>query len=395
MRIRKAYSKHARRDVYTFDFEYKGKRYRRSKFHTRKLCEDAALALREKLQRQAYGLEPSTGSRATLKDLVARRLAQPGDARQHAKRENYFKRFSAMLPSGVRVEQITTQDYAAYFESRTKTVKPQTAFRELTEIVSLVNRARDFFPTLENWQPPRRPNVGRIPSGQRERIITTDEAARLLAHMRRPRDFGESLQTYRVRLTAADLLQVALQTAARRAEILSLRWTDINFEWRTLRIVGTKTDRIRVIPLTDSLITLFRRRQAAQEAAPSPFAFPRGGDERDKPHTTINDNLVFKEASRELDIPYGRDTAGGWVLHDARHTAITAMLHAGASIESVMSISGHHARVMMMRYAHATERTRREAINALENFVGFLSADVAGVDKTDNMDNARHGKKSA
>lgn len=78
--------------------------------------------------------------------------------------------------------------------------------------------------------------------------------------------------------------------------------------------------------------------------------------------------LIYQDASKRAGVPYGRETEGGGILHDARHTAITAMLHAGNSLESVMAISGHSARVMSMRYAHSNEQTRRAAVSALEQF---------------------------
>ncbi|HYN86536.1 MAG TPA: tyrosine-type recombinase/integrase [Pyrinomonadaceae bacterium] len=90
--------------------------------------------------------------------------------------------------------------------------------------------------------------------------------------MRRPRDEGETARYHRLRLDAADLLLIALQTAARRMEILSLRWTDVDLERCSLRVVGTKTDRVRTVPLTDALVRLFERRR--RETQPSPLVFP-------------------------------------------------------------------------------------------------------------------------
>ncbi|HEY0100499.1 MAG TPA: site-specific integrase [Pyrinomonadaceae bacterium] len=372
MLIKKVKSKRARGDVWMFDFQYRGKRYRQSNFGSRKLCDEVAHALHSKLQRQHFGLEAAEGSRVTLAELITERLKRPGDPTQQQKRERYFQTFAAMLEPKIRVQEITTQHYGAFVEARCQVVKLQTAFRELTEIVSMINSARDYFPSLENWTPPRRPRL-RIPSGQRERIITSDEAARILAELRCPREEGERERTYGLRLDAADLLQIALQTAARRMEIMMLRWSDVNFEWHTLRVVGKKTehkgDHVRVIPLADSLLELFKRRH--RETMGSDLVFPIMLS-----HSMFNSqtNLIFEVASKRAGIPYGRDTAGGWVLHDARHTAITAMLHAGNSLESVMSISGHHAKTMVMRYSHSTEKTRRAAISALDGFGGDISS---------------------
>lgn len=105
----------------------------------------------------------------------------------------------------------------------------------------------------------------RVPSGQRQRIITGDDAPSLLAELRRPRRKNERERTHALRLDAADLSQIVLQTAARRMEIMLLRWSDVNSEWKTLRTVGKKTqhkgDHVRVISMADTLLALFKRRR--------------------------------------------------------------------------------------------------------------------------------------
>jgi len=118
-------------------------------------------------------------------------------------------------------------------------------------------------------------------------------------------------------------------------EILSLRWTDVNFEWGALRVKGAKTDRIRSVPLTDSLVALFKRRR--EETHLSPLVFPLMAC---RSMLKSENGLIYQDASKRAGVPYGRETECGWVLHDARHTAITAMLHAGNSLESVMASVG-------------------------------------------------------
>lgn len=266
------------------------------------------------------------------------------------------------MPAGLLVTEITTARLQEWIDGRLKLVKSQTVFRELTDICSMLNSARDLFAELESWTPTRHPRM-KGTAASRDRLIMLSEAKSILAAVRRPREEGETERYWRVRLDSADLFQIALFTAARRWEILSLRWTDVNFEWKTLRVVGTKTDRVRNIPMSDALIRLLNRRKAATGASPRVFPALAGS-------TLLRNgtNAVYREAGAAAGIPYGRDVEGGWVLHDARHTAITAMLHGGASLESVMAISGHRARVMALRYAHSTAATRRAAVLALDQF---------------------------
>jgi hypothetical protein len=54
---------------------------------------------------------------------------------------------------------------------------------------------------------------------------------------------------------------------------------------------------------------------------------------------------------------------GRW--HDNRHTLVTELAESGAGDEVIMSIAGHVARAMLLRYSHVpdggeTERTGRD-----------------------------------
>jgi integrase len=350
MVVRKQWSSKFNREVWGYDARINGRRLQKFGFASKSAAEIALSQARiTAFERQAGVAPPPERATVTVRALVERRAAQL----QRKAAISTLKRWRDTLPAGLLVTDLTTAHLQNYQDARLTQVKPQTVFREITDICSALNSARDRHPELEDWQPPRRPRL-KTPTRGRDRIISRDEAARVLAHLRRPREEDESERYWRVRIDAADLFQIALLTAARRMEILSLRWSDVNFEWQTLRIIGTKTDRVRVVPMGGPLNALLRRRRA--EAGNSPRVFPALAGST---MLRANTDQIFRAACKEINIPYGRDVEDGWVLHDARHTAITAMLHAGNSLESVMAISGHSARVMTMRYAHSTEQTRR------------------------------------
>src|SRR5262249_32430303 len=79
---------------------------------------------------------------------------------------------------------------------------------------------------------------------QRERVLSREEELRLLlactgrrAHLR-------------------PLLIAALDSAMRRGELIQLKWSDINFENRTInvRAMTTKTARSRTVPISSRLL---------------------------------------------------------------------------------------------------------------------------------------------
>ncbi|HLM54929.1 MAG TPA: site-specific integrase [Pyrinomonadaceae bacterium] len=390
MGVWKQWSKRYGRKVWGYDARIGGRRLQKFGFATEKAAQLALSKARvDAFERDAGVAPPPELPAVTVRALVERRSAQLQATGRRRVTAGILKRWLATLPSGLALADLKTSHLSDYVESRLKRVKPQTVFRELTDICSCLNRAAQLFPSLEDWKPPRRPRM-EAPSGARDRIITPDEAAGILDELRRPRVADETEAHYSVRLDAADLFQIALLTAARRSEILRLRWTDVNFEWKTLTVTGTKpVRRVRSVPMSPALVEMLRRRRAASGKSPLVFSALAHASMLQN-HT----NLHYAEASAALGIPYGRETPGGWVLHDTRHTAITAMLHAGHSLESVMAISGHSARVMAMRYAHATEATRRAAVTALDQFAAgkssaFSSAHPTTVTKLTNMSRPR------
>jgi integrase len=62
-------------------------------------------------------------------------------------------------------------------------------------------------------------------------------------------------------------LQVALLTGARREEVASIRWEDVDFTWQTLTIKD-KVEGERTIPLTPYVANLLRNLKARSEVAP-------------------------------------------------------------------------------------------------------------------------------
>ncbi|HDS5592557.1 TPA: integrase family protein [Enterobacter hormaechei subsp. xiangfangensis] len=95
---------------------------------------------------------------------------------------------------------------------------------------------------------------------------------------------------------ASTYLQVLLLTGARREEIASLRWLDIDFSWKTMSIKD-KVEGKRTIPLTPYVATLLLQLQKAPESnATSPnWVFPsnsKSGNIRE-PRTAHNKALTL------------------------------------------------------------------------------------------------------
>lgn len=368
--------------LWRYDFtDYRGRRQRLGNFTSKEDAQNALSRLSLNDQRRRHGIavtDDAPAPRVTVRELFARILKR----RQHEGRSlrtpaRYtFDRFNATARTGILVSEVRTQDLLTYQDARLEKVKPQTVAREMTDICAALNRAHELFAELIDYAPPRRPRLS-VPNSARSRVISHDEAQRLIAHLRRPRETekcqrakirrtAEDIRSYFLRLDHADALHIALQTSARSSEVRRLKWSDFNPHFKTLRRIQTKTGNTSVIvPLNDALVRVLLARRARLRAhdIESEYIFP-------SPHNASRPRSVFEHriiraACEELEIPYGRFTEGGLTFHDTRHTAVTNMIDSGASIPTAQAVTGHGSRYMLLTYAHAMTDSTRTAVAAL------------------------------
>ncbi len=110
------------------------------------------------------------------------------------------------------------------------------------------------------------------------------------------------------RETTRDLLHLLLFTGLRRSEGSRLTWDMVDLEERSITIPDTKNRETHILPLSDFLYALFKRREAEKS---SPFVFPSESDMGylKEPKTAV------KRVSKLSGVPF--------TLHDLRRTFIT------------------------------------------------------------------------
>jgi len=127
------------------------------------------------------------------------------------------------------------------------------------------------------------------------------------------------------------VLQLALETAMRRGELLNIHRHHINFERRTLLVPVTKNGHARTIPLTEQAIDLLTSvtHEGNKLFPPSSNAF----------------RLAWQRLKRRVGINDLR-------FHDLRHEAVSHFFEIGLSMPEVALISGHRDPRMLFRYTH-------------------------------------------
>ena len=179
-----------------------------------------------------------------------------------------------------------------------------------------------------------------------ERLLSKEE----IEHLRIAHDDTNQRQSKNPWLFWAFLL--AAETGVRKAELLGLRWTDIDLAKRTMTIQrvddlpdqagncftqGTKNgDHQRVVPLTTAAVAILRS---------IPQAIDPDLRKRVIPVSYNALSCAFKRLKRRAGIE-------GFRWHDLRHMATTYFVSIMKNIAEVAAITGHKDWDSLQRYTH-------------------------------------------
>ncbi|MBQ2701901.1 MAG: site-specific integrase [Clostridia bacterium] len=134
-----------------------------------------------------------------------------------------------------------------------------------------------------------------------------------------------------------------LHTGVRRAEALTLLWSDIDTESNLILIRGTKTeDSQRYIILTEEVKTILeeQRKQIQKEKIKDERVFPYSNQQASK-----NFKLVCPNHH----------------LHDLRHTFVTLCCESGVNVAVCQQLVGHSTADMTMNvYTHVMDEYKRK-----------------------------------
>ncbi|MCD6527291.1 MAG: site-specific integrase [Desulfuromonas sp.] len=233
-------------------------------------------------------------------------------ARQEKSRINILRQ-SELAPRFLA--SIRGTDVAKYRDERLETRSPITVNNELIVLSHLFTVARKEW-GLEGLRNPvsdiRKPKQ---PAG-RDRRLQPGEEEKLLA--------AASAQIL-------PLIVMALETAMRQGELLSIRWKDVNLKQRTIFLSDTKNGENRSVPLSTTAIATLKK---IPRDISTPLVFPVLGVSR-----------KFSLACKAAEIVDLR-------FHDLRHEATSRLFEKSLNPMEVASITGHKTLQMLKRYTH-------------------------------------------
>jgi integrase len=167
------------------------------------------------------------------------------------------------------------------------------------------------------------------------------------------------------------VVSLAVNTALRKNEIRTLRWSQIDLFKRTLTVGHTKTEggSGRVVPLNSvAYAALVRWAGRFPVAKPEHCVFPACEDARldcPKPNTSNIDPSHPIKSWRTAWRRALKDAGLSIRFHDLRHACITKLAESQASEQTIMAIAGHLSRTMLEHYSHIRMAAKRTALDSI------------------------------
>lgn len=251
---------------------------------------------------------------------------------------------------GTRLVGLRREEIERWQAERLAAVSGSTVNKEVMRLKHLLNRAVAWGYLKDS--PARAVKRAKEAPG-RVRYLTPEEREKLLngADITVKAKDG---RTWTARQAPSPTLHLyilaALQTGARRGELLNLRWADVDMKARRLTFRVTKNGDARTVPMTDTLRETLQA--LPRPLAPEVHVFP----ERDPQVLTRS----FARLVERLGLKNLR-------FHDLRHDAASTLTMAGVPQRTVMAILGHRDPRMTMRYQHVSPEHLHDAVRALDS----------------------------
>jgi integrase len=204
------------------------------------------------------------------------------------------------------------------------------------------------------------PELPELPKGfkkktKRERLVSDKELATVICELIKPPTGKQTHAHYFHRTRLAHILEFGYWTGLRRKEIARLKFAQYDSEQQALlNVKRWKTDIVtKFFPLGKRAIEIINQRRQLQKDSDYIFTPDR---------QPIESNYrTLKNICKDLKIPYGRFTDGGFVSHDLRHNFGTEILR-GSDIETARELLGHSTISQTSTYVHTSAERLRAAV---------------------------------
>lgn len=259
-----------------------------------------------------------------------------------------LQRFYKHLLDGGRVDRIEAK-------KKPKGLAPKTVRNIHQMIGSAYNLAR------EQKLVTRNPTQGCALPKVEHKEMKTLTADQLSAFFQEARDSG-----------VYELYYLDLATGLRRGELLGLKWTDVDFDRRVVKVqraISRQNGKVVEAPLktknayctlplsADAISVLMHQRR---KTGSSEWVFPSPSGGPMSPDSVLH---MLQRALKRAGLPRIR-------FHDLRHSCATLLLHEGYTLQEIQVYLGHATFQTTLRYAHLDAASKIAASNCMEHLLG-------------------------
>lgn len=306
-------------------------------FTTKRDAEAWATQQESEMDRGAWR-DRSSADSTTLHKLLERYLADVVPAKRGADVEKL--RIKTLMGDKVTLHKLSALSplvLSEWIEKRLNAgVSGSTVNRELNIISACINWGRKrLMIQVEN------PVAGIIrPQNNkaRERRLEEGEEERLLAELNvTPREKGKftGMQNPWIK----PLVLLALETAMRRGELLTLEWANVDLKKRVAMLPMTKNGTARAVPLSSRAVSVLEGLRIEKDGVQ---VLPRG---KVFPTTEAALKKAWERACERAEIE-------DLHFHDLRHEATSRLAEKLPNVIELAAVTGHKDLRMLKRYYH-------------------------------------------
>ena len=335
--------RHKGSPFYHYDFQFRGQR-----FHGSTGCDTKRAADEyERRERQKAALPEQRRPPITLDEACGLYQDQVETKPSWPTIRYIISALIAGIGKNRLLSSITQRDLQVHFARRR--AKPDgsrsnaSINREVENaraIWRLADRTRYDVGEMPDWKALRL----KVPRTAPRELEAASEEARLFRHLRED---------------VRDAVDFLLKSGWRRAEVLGLRWAEVNFPAKTATTKIKGGDTV-VRPLTTALVELLARQPQA-----GPFVFTyicqqsrakrRKGERYPLTPTALRKPFAQALSAAKID---------NFRIHDLRHTRGTRIVRATGSLAAAKKALEHRSLSTTLRYAHVLDEDVRNALEA-------------------------------
>lgn len=242
----------------------------------------------------------------TLKELIERYVQEITPQHKGCDSEQLRLRSLARLPLAQRfLSTLMAKDFAQYRDERLKIRKPATVTREMALFARVFEVARREW-SIHIDNPLKLVSRPIVRNERVRRLSAEDEVALMRELDLQERDWHGRLVPGGIRnLWVKPIVLLALETACRRSELLSLQWCNVDLQRRVALLPDTKNGYSRGVPLSSRAVLILQE-------------LPRSDDDRVFPTTVAALKKAYERAVQRAGIQ-------DYTFHDLRREATSRL----------------------------------------------------------------------